>query len=43
MHNLIASVLMPLAGDKISIWPYLLIGAAVILVIVLVVINKNKK
>ena len=42
LNNLIASALMPLAGDRTSIWPYILIGAAVILIIAIVVININK-
>lgn len=38
----LATALMPLAGDMRSIWPFVLIGLAVILIVVIMVVNKNK-
>ncbi len=38
----LAMALMPLAGDRSSIWPFVLIGLAVLLIVAIIVINKNR-
>ena len=43
LNQLLSTAIMPMAGDSKSAWPYILIGVAVILIIVILVINKNKK
>ena len=42
LNKLTALTLMPLTGDQKSIWPYILIGVAVVLIVLILVLNKKK-
>lgn len=42
LNNLLAMALMPLTGDNTSPWPYILIGVAVVLIVVLLIVNRKK-